>query len=622
MGTIRVCAGICLLLLLASMAKAQYWHGVDGTVPLRIDSSRISIKPDDGFSTQEVEEALSLLVRFTGIAEEEAPSGFVVGLLSSAPGYDEFLDTLQAIPGIDLVEPYYLDESGQPVMVGDRFLAAFDESVSAQTIDSINDAFNVVTDHEIAGMTNVYVLKNTAYSGLRMLDLANAYYNLAQTLYSHPDFRAHIETMSYKLYDYYNSYQPQTKKVIGQFNSASVWDLVGLDRPIVVAMLDDGLDEHEDLPASRILPGYDVAGSVNYDNDHDYDPRPGQLCYHGMSTAGIVAASHTTDSAGGALTSSGVISMDPHVLVMPIKIFNDEWYNPSAGVYASDLAAGVTYAWTHGADIISNSWAYDNPLVAQQPVLNDALERATLFGRGGRGCPVIFSSGNTTIRYSNPNGVAYPSKLACCFAVGAMGLDDYRRSYSRYGAELDLVAPSDDNSIGVWALDQMGIWGKNPITISDCPAAANDVDYNCHFGGTSAACPLVSGTAALLLSKDSTLSAQAVYYILRSSADTSLAWGNITPGNWEYGYGRIDAFRAVLSLSHGDANNDGHITITDIQFLVNYLFINGVPVPWPDILLGDANCDARVSIVDISLLTDYLFISRKPLPRPCFAYNN
>lgn len=387
-----------------------------------------------------------------------------------------------------------------------------------------------------------------------------------------------------------------------------------------MAIIDVGVDSHEDLPASRLLPGCDFAGSDTLDNDQDNDPRPGPTQYHGMSTAGIVAASHTTDSAAGSLTNSGLISMDPYVNILPVKIFTDE--GNSRDVYASDLAAAVTYAWTHGADILSNSWAYDDPAKVPEPVLNDALERATLFGRNGRGCPVIFASGNTKIGYPNPNGVAYPSKLACCFAVGAMGLDDYRRAYSRYGPELDLVAPSDDNSIGVWALDQMGIWGKNPITISDCPPASNDVDYNCHFGGTSAACPLVSGTAALLLSKDSTLSAQAVYYILRSSADTSLAWGNITPGNWEYGYGRIDAFRAVLSLSHGDANNDGHITITDIQFLVNYLFINGVPVPWPDILLGDANCDARVSIVDISLLTDHLFISRKPLPRPCFAYNN
>lgn len=620
MRTKRVGVVFSLCVLLASTAAAQYWHGVDGTVPLRVDSSRVSVKPDDGFSTQEVEEALSLLDRFTGIANEEAPRGFVVCSLVSGPGYDQFLDTLQAVPGIELVEPYYLDESGLPVMVGDRFLAAFNESISAQTVDSINDVFNVITDYEIAGMTNVYVLKNTAYSGLRMLDLANAYYDLTQTLYSHPDFRAHIETMSYKLYDYYNSYQPQTKKVIGQFNNASVWDFVGLGRPITVAIIDVGVDSHEDLPASRILAGYDFAGSDTLDNDQDNDPRPGPTQYHGMSTAGIVAASHTTDSAAGLLTNSGLISMDPNVNVLPVKIFTDE--GNSRDVYASDLAAAITYAWTHGADILSNSWAYDDPAKVPEPVLNDAIERATLFGRNGRGCPVIFSSGNTTFRYSNPNGVAYPSKLPYCFAVGAMGLDDYRRSYSRYGAELDLVGPSDDNSIGVWALDQMGMLGKNPITISDCPSAANDVDYNCHFGGTSAACPLVSGTAALLLSKDSTLSAQAIYYILRNSADTSLDWGNITPGSWEYGYGRIDAFRAVLSLSRGDANNDGHLSITDIQFLINYLFINGVPVPWPDLLLGDANCDARVSIVDISLLTDHLFGSGYPLPLPCFAYND
>ncbi|MEW5795954.1 MAG: S8 family serine peptidase [Candidatus Zixiibacteriota bacterium] len=342
-----------------------------------------------------------------------------------------------------------------------------------------------------------------------------------------------------------------------------------------------------------------------------------------MSTAGIVAASHTTDIAGGAQTSSGVISMDAHVLVMPIKIFNDEASpNHNIGVFASDLAAGVTYAWTHGADILSNSWGYPDPREPQYPVLNDALERAALFGRGGRGCPVIFSSGNTTMFYSNPNGVGYPAKLPYCFTVGAIGLDDYRRSYSRYGPELDLVAPSDDNSIAVWSLDQMDYWGGNTIFFSDCPPSANDVDYDCHFSGTSAACPLVSGTAALLLSKDPTLSAQAVYYILRNSADTSLGWGDITPGNWEYGYGRLDAFRAVLSISRGDADNNGSVSVGDVTFLIDYLFMSGLYPPWPDLLLGDADCDADVSIGDVTLLIDHLFITQGPLPLPCFAYND
>lgn len=88
MGPMRVWAGILLLAVLASTASAQYWHGVDGLEPLRIDSSRVSIKPEGGFSTQELEEALSLLNRVTGIVEGEAPSGFLVFTLSIAPGYD------------------------------------------------------------------------------------------------------------------------------------------------------------------------------------------------------------------------------------------------------------------------------------------------------------------------------------------------------------------------------------------------------------------------------------------------------------------------------------------------------------------------------------------------------
>ncbi|MEW5795383.1 MAG: S8 family serine peptidase [Candidatus Zixiibacteriota bacterium] len=620
MKTKWACRATIVLVTLTTSARAQFYHGVDGPVAVRIDSTRVSVEPYDGFSTQDLEEAVASLERIIGVLEEEAPSGFVVLSISNGAGLDQFLDTLQAVPGVELVEPYYRSETGMPLMVGNRFIAAFSESVSGSAIDSICDAFSVEIDHEIDGMPKVFLLRNTRASGLRMLNLANAYHELDQTLYSHPDFRAYIETTSYMLYDYYHNYQPQTKKVIGQFNSASVWDFAGIATPVTVALLDDGVDEHEDLPVSRILPGYDVGGALDIDYDHDYDPRPGQTVSHGMSTAGIVGASHTTESAGGAIPSSGVISIDPHVKILPIKIFNDE--GNSIGVYVSDLVAAFTYSWTHGADILSNSWTYSDPAKAPEPALNHAIERATLFGRGGRGCPVIFASGNTTLLYPNPNGVGYPAKLSYCFAIGAIGLDDYRRAYSRYGPELDMVAPSDDASNPVWALDQMGVWGKNSIYFWDCPPAANDVDYNCHFGGTSAACPLASGTAALLLSKDPTLSAQAVYYILRNSADTSLAWGNITPGNWEYGYGRLDAFRAVLSLARGDANNDGSVTVGDVTFLIDFLFISGQNPPWPDLLLGDANCNGDVSVGDVSLLIDHLFVTSEPLPLPCFAYND
>ncbi|MFH0930573.1 MAG: dockerin type I repeat-containing protein, partial [Candidatus Zixiibacteriota bacterium] len=76
-----------------------------------------------------------------------------------------------------------------------------------------------------------------------------------------------------------------------------------------------------------------------------------------------------------------------------------------------------------------------------------------------------------------------------------------------------------------------------------------------------------------------------------------------------------DSAQVVLSVvaRRGDANNDGSISISDIVYLINYLFKGGPPPHYYN--TGDANCDGRVSISDVVYLVNYLF---KYGPPPCF----
>ncbi len=265
--------------------------------------------------------------------------------------------------------------------------------------------------------------------------------------------------------------------------------------------------------------------------------------------------------------------MGPTIMILPIQMFDTN------GVATSNdqIAEAVTYAYTNGADILSNSWGYGSRTF-DYPALTEALEGAAVFGRNGLGCPVFFSSGNTTPFYPDPSYVRYPARLPFVFAVGATQMNDIRWGYSCYGPELDIIAPSSDGvTIPVWGLDQMDNLGWNPTYMTDCPPLANDVNYDCHFGGTSAACPVVSGTAALLMSKDTTLNFQGYYYLLRYSAVTDLDWGTITPPNNQYGYGRVDAFRSILSISRGDINNDNVIgSAIDLTLMVDYILEAGL----------------------------------------------
>ena len=55
----------------------------------------------------------------------------------------------------------------------------------------------------------------------------------------------------------------------------------------------------------------------------------------------------------------------------------------------------------------------------------------------------------------------------------------------------------------------------------------------------------------------------------------------------------------------GDANYDGAIQIGDAVYIVNYVFLGGLP-PYP-FMSGDANCDDKVNISDVIYLINYLF---------------
>jgi parallel beta-helix repeat protein len=79
-----------------------------------------------------------------------------------------------------------------------------------------------------------------------------------------------------------------------------------------------------------------------------------------------------------------------------------------------------------------------------------------------------------------------------------------------------------------------------------------------------------------------------------------------------FGWSPVSAFRTVTL---GDANNDGAADISDVVYLVAYIFSGGLP-PNP-LLAGDANCDTSVDISDVVYLIAYIFSGGAP---PCSAF--
>lgn len=66
---------------------------------------------------------------------------------------------------------------------------------------------------------------------------------------------------------------------------------------------------------------------------------------------------------------------------------------------------------------------------------------------------------------------------------------------------------------------------------------------------------------------------------------------------------------------HGDADNSGTITVSDVVFLINYVFAGG-PAPTAE-CLGDTNCDCAISISDAVFSIIYIFGGGQPPPQCC-----
>lgn len=90
------------------------------------------------------------------------------------------------------------------------------------------------------------------------------------------------------------------------------------------------------------------------------------------------------------------------------------------------------------------------------------------------------------------------------------------------------------------------------------------------------------------------------------------AWSYCTEGDLERYSDEYASTDAVTPFMRGDANADREVGLSDIVYLINYMFNSG---PAPDPLeAGDTNCDEEMGLTDIVYLINYLFNGG---PSPC-----
>lgn len=246
------------------------------------------------------------------------------------------------------------------------------------------------------------------------------------------------------------------------------------------------------------LRGWDFTDAPNYPDGGDYlerDNDPMDKMGHGTGVAGIIAAQ--------ADNNIGIAGLAHHCRIMNLRAFTD-----GGNGEEDDVASAILYAINNGARIINMSWGD----VFVSRLMDDIIR----YGES-RNIIMVASAGN-----SSTTDIHYPSAFAGTISVGATDSQDRLAGFSNYGPSVDLVAP-----------------GENIYTTT---LNENYTTMN----GTSFSAPFVSAAAALLLSQNPQLSAEAVSSLLTSSAD-DLGEAGVDK---YYGAGRLNGYSLLNTSYH------------------------------------------------------------------------
>lgn len=431
-------------------------------------------------------------------------------IIESGVTGDNVADSLKGCDLVEFAYPVFVNEAHTEFSTTNAFVVKLKAGVSlGQIAPSIQQkGITEVRFLDSSLGASRYLLTINWIGSTGVFETANFFHKLPLVEYATPDFVVFDPLTSTNPSDTYFGSQWGLTKI----SAPDAWDIQKGSSNIVVAVVDEGVDlNHEDLDGKL------VAGRDTYGNDAD--PSPTNNDAHGTACAGLIAAK--TDN------STGVAGVSWYSKIMPIRVgSSDNYWN------MSNVASGINWARSNGADVISNSWE-----AAENTDVTSAIGDAVVYGRNGKGCVVVFAAGNT---YSS---VAYPAYLPVVLSVGATNQQDSKWDYSASGTSLDVVAPSGQLSLqgDIWTTDISGAAGWNEGNSSKGDADGN---YSSKFGGTSAAAPMAAGLAALILSKEPWRTEGEVRTIIAQMSDLVSGMGGQRPTNG-YGWGRIDAYQAL-----------------------------------------------------------------------------
>jgi serine protease len=225
------------------------------------------------------------------------------------------------------------------------------------------------------------------------------------------------------------------------------WAHTPQGKGVIVAVIDTGVTQTQDLKGTHVLPGKSFTGEAQRDGNG-----------HGTHVAGTIA--QTTNN------GIGVTGIAPQATILPVKVLTD------AGSGRHDwIAAGIRYAVDEGAKVINMSLGGPPGRVVEDAV-NYARDAGVL---------VVCACGN-----SSTDECGFPAGYEKATGVSSVGPDGKLAFYSDYGKGVDIAAPGGNKNL------------PNGGILQNTILRGKDV-YE-QFQGTSMASPHVAGAAAVLIS--------------------------------------------------------------------------------------------------------------------------
>jgi subtilisin family serine protease len=306
---------------------------------------------------------------------------------------------------------------------------------------------------------------------------------------------------------------------LGQLEQIRVPELhdLGADGAgVVVALLDSGFDTlgHESLAQLRIVATHDF---VNGDDDvADGDVGEGS---HGTATLSTIGGFQPGQLIGPAYGAFYLLA----------KTENTESETP---VEEDNWAAAAEWAESQGADVISSSLGYvdfDPPFTGYTPAQLDgrtAISTRAAELAAERGVVVVVSVGNSGLGAAGQGTIGAPADGAQVIAAGAVDALGVRASFSSVGPTADGRIKPDVAAQGVGVK----------------VALADTVNGYRFANGTSFACPLVAGAAALVIQHHQDYTPAQVAEALRRTASQAARPDTLL------GHGIVDTLAAVQAV--------------------------------------------------------------------------